>query len=70
MALVERLSPDTDPVVAERQAASILGVSPDTLRRQVAKGEGPRRLKLSARRVGYRMSDLAEWLRSREMVAG
>ena len=70
MALVERVSPNSDHVVPERQAASILGVSADTLRRQVAKGEGPCRLRLSARRVGYRMSDIENWLKSREMVAG
>ena len=70
MVQVERVSSTQDYVVAEREVASLLGVSPDTLRRQVAKGEGPRRLKLSARRVGYRMSDIEAWLRSREMLAG
>ena len=59
-----------DHVVAESATAEIIGVSKATLRRMVERGEGPRRLKLSARRVGYRMSDLAEWLNSRGEIAG
>ena len=68
MALVERAQ--MDHVVAESATAEIIGVSKATLRRMVERGEGPRRLKLSARRVGYRMSDLAGWLNSRGEIAG
>ena len=70
MAFVERVSVAHNHVVPRKQAASICGVSTDTLDRLSDKGEGPRRLKLSARRVGYLMSDIEDWLRSREMVAG
>lgn len=68
MVFVERAQ--VDCVVSEKSAAEIVGLSPWTLRRQAEKGEGPRRLKLSARRVGYRMSDIEAWLKSRELVAG
>ena len=70
MALVERTHPSLDHVIAESATAVIIGVSTATLRRMVERGEGPRRLKLSTRRVGYRLSDLEDWLRSRGMVAG
>jgi predicted DNA-binding transcriptional regulator AlpA len=51
-----------DYVVSEREAAEILGVSPDTLRRIVKRGKGPARVKISARRVGYRLSALNDFL--------
>jgi predicted DNA-binding transcriptional regulator AlpA len=54
-----------DCVVTEARAAEILGFSVDTLRRIRARGEGPRRLQLSARRVGYRLRDLQAWLDQR-----
>src|ERR1700730_761039 len=51
-----------DYVVSEREAAEIIGVSPDTLRRMVKRGEGPDRIKISARRIGYRLSALNDFL--------
>ena len=59
-----------DYVVSKKEAAQITNVSIFTLDRLAAKSDGPCRLKLSPRRVGYRMSDLQAWLRSREMIAG
>ena len=47
-----------DRIVSEKEASEIRGVSPDTLRRAAARGEGPKRIKLSPRRVGYRLSEL------------
>lgn len=54
-----------DRVVSEVDAAHYLGCSPDTLRRMHNRGEGPRRLKISPRRVGYRLSDINTWLDAR-----
>jgi predicted DNA-binding transcriptional regulator AlpA len=45
-------------VISEDEAARILGVSPDTLRRNAERGNKPERLRLSARRVGYRLSEV------------
>jgi predicted DNA-binding transcriptional regulator AlpA len=58
---------DDDPlrVVSEREAAKILNLSVDTLRRRVRDGSGPARIVLSERRVGYRRSALAAWLDQR-----
>jgi predicted DNA-binding transcriptional regulator AlpA len=54
----EKNSTVPDRIVSEKTAAEIRGVSPDTLRRQAARGEGPQRIRLSPRRVGYRMSEI------------
>ena len=52
------LLPNIDRVVSEKQAADILGYSPDTLRREFRAGRGPARVRLSGRRIGYRLSVL------------
>jgi prophage regulatory protein len=52
-------------VVSETAAAEFLGLSVDTLRRVCMRGEGPPRLRLSPRRVGYRLRDLDAWLNER-----
>ena len=52
-------------VIDEHEAADLLGLSVDTLRRRVRDGTGPIRINLSARRVGYRLGDLQAWLDQR-----
>lgn len=47
-----------DRLVSEKVAAEILNISPDTLRRINHRGEGPRRRKISPRRVGYKLSEV------------
>jgi predicted DNA-binding transcriptional regulator AlpA len=61
----ENTAPGADCVVTEAKAAEILGFSVDTLRRIRVRGEGPPRLQLSPRRVGYRLRDLQAWLDQR-----
>jgi len=56
--IVRLRDPYLDRVVGEGQAAEILGYSKDTLRREVRAGRGPARVRLSERRVGYRLSTL------------
>jgi predicted DNA-binding transcriptional regulator AlpA len=57
---------DAHRVISQAAAAHLLGVSIDTLARMSARGEGPKRLKLSPRRVGYRLADCLGWLKSCE----
>ncbi len=57
--------PAANRVVSEAVAAEFVGLSVDTLRRTCQRGEGPPRLKLSPRRVGYRLRDLETWLNAR-----
>jgi predicted DNA-binding transcriptional regulator AlpA len=47
-----------DCLINERVAAKILGISCDTLRRLGQRDEGPRRRKISPRRVGYKLSEV------------
>jgi predicted DNA-binding transcriptional regulator AlpA len=51
-----------DRVVSEAQAAEILGFSKDTLRREFRAGRAPPRIRLSGRRIGYRLSAIYAFL--------
>jgi predicted DNA-binding transcriptional regulator AlpA len=51
-----------DRVVSEQAAATILGYSKDTLRREFAAGRAPPRVRLSGRRIGYRLSAIYQFL--------
>jgi predicted DNA-binding transcriptional regulator AlpA len=53
-------------VVTKAQLCEITSLSDDTLDRMHKRGEGPPRVQLSARRVGYRMSEIRKWLRAQE----
>lgn len=58
-----------DTVVSESETAVRTNVSPSTLRRLNARGEGPPRLQLSHRRVGYLLSDVKKWLELKARLA-
>jgi predicted DNA-binding transcriptional regulator AlpA len=47
--------------LGEREAAELLGVSPNTLKHWRWVGKGPRYVKL-VHRVAYRPGDLREWI--------
>jgi len=47
-----------DRLINEKITAEILGISCDTLRRLGQRGEGPKRRKISPRRVGYKFSEV------------
>ena len=52
-------------VVTRDEAARTLGISTLRLDRLHVEGDGPPRIRLSARRVGYRASDLQAWIAAR-----
>ncbi len=56
-----------NPILTVEQAASYVGLSASTLNKARCLGgrATPKFLKLTARRVGYRKSDLDVWLTSR-----
>jgi predicted DNA-binding transcriptional regulator AlpA len=57
-------------VVDESTAIEIVGVSSRTWDRMRARGDLPPKTRLSANRIGYRLTDLKEWLdRRRETAA-
>jgi hypothetical protein len=74
-ALVRDVVPDAaafelDRVVSEAKAAEILGYSKDTLRREFHAGRAPARVRLSAKRIGYRLSMLYAFLEARTEQPG
>jgi predicted DNA-binding transcriptional regulator AlpA len=56
--LTQLFNGSRDPLIKEKIAAELLDISPDTLRRLGRRGEGPRRRKISPRRVGYKLSEV------------
>lgn len=55
-----------DPVINHAAAAQWLGIGERTLHRLCARHDGPPRVRLSRRRIGYRPSALREWAAQRE----
>jgi predicted DNA-binding transcriptional regulator AlpA len=64
------LPDDLDRVVSENVAASIIGYSKDTLRREFKRGRAPARVRLSGRRIGYRLSAIYRFLERNTEPAG
>jgi predicted DNA-binding transcriptional regulator AlpA len=56
---------DQDRVLTLFEFATLAGISLVTLRRLIARGEGPTVTKLSTRRLGIRMRHAGEWLDAR-----
>ena len=55
-------------VRSPKEAAERLGISISTLRRLEQRGEGPRRIKISDRRIGYPDSALADFIAARSVA--
>jgi predicted DNA-binding transcriptional regulator AlpA len=60
------LHADQDYLLPERDAAKWLSVGISTLQRWRAEGYGPAYVRISARRIGYRNSEIKRWVASRE----
>ena len=58
----------TNELLSQRQVALRLGVSARTIEGWRARGVGPPFLRLSARAVRYRSSDLEQWLDQRRVA--
>jgi predicted DNA-binding transcriptional regulator AlpA len=56
-----------DRIISETEAAGLNGVSRDTFRRRTDRGEGPPKIRMSPRRVGYRLRDVLDDIKQREM---
>jgi predicted DNA-binding transcriptional regulator AlpA len=59
-----------DRLISETEAASMYGVSRDTLRRRIERGEGPPKIRMSPRRVGYRLRDVLADIKRCEIQPG
>jgi prophage regulatory protein len=58
-----------DRIVKRSEIQELTGLSLATVRRLEAVGEFPRRRLLAARAVGWRQSEIVQWLKTRERVA-
>jgi len=58
-----------DRIISETEAAGLNGVSRDTFRRRIDRGDGPPKIRMSPRRVGYRLRDVLDDIKQREMRA-
>ena len=59
-------SPAPSPLLlTETEAANILGFSIRTLQKWRSQGGGPRFVRVSARAIRYRRTDLDQWIESR-----
>jgi predicted DNA-binding transcriptional regulator AlpA len=56
-------------VISPDEYCNLTGESRATIDRKHKRGEGPRRIRLSPRRVGYLMSEVIEHLKSSRIVA-
>jgi predicted DNA-binding transcriptional regulator AlpA len=56
--LIDQIDMLRNRLITEAEACALYGYSHDTLRRRAARGEGPPRIKVSPRRVGYRLRDV------------
>ena len=61
--------PAPDVVLTTSEAAHLMRVSTRTLERLAETGEGPPRVQLTGRRVGYWRSDVMAWLKARTSSA-
>jgi predicted DNA-binding transcriptional regulator AlpA len=58
------ISPD-DRIITQEQAAEVCDLHQATLKRLRAAGKGPPVIRLSEKRIGYRVRDLRAWLDAR-----
>jgi predicted DNA-binding transcriptional regulator AlpA len=61
----EHLNADELRVLSLREAAALNGISWMTLKRLIARGDGPRILQISPKRIGIRVIDNARWQAAR-----
>ena len=59
-----------DAILRVGTVAERIGLARPTIYRMVKDGEFPRPIKITTRAVGWRESDLATWIASREPTAG
>jgi predicted DNA-binding transcriptional regulator AlpA len=65
---LDRIVQEQDRIVRERERRAITGIGRSTAYPLERSGEFPRRVKLPGGRVGWRLSELQEWVRSRPTV--
>jgi len=59
-----------DKVLSRKQLVELLGCSLNSVKRMADAGSGPPVLRLSPRRVGYRVRDVISWLEESKRACG
>ena len=59
---------EVDRIARERERRTITGVAPTQWREMEEKGEAPRRRLIGARAVGWKLSELMQWVDERPPV--
>ena len=59
---------DNDQLLSQVEAAELLGISPSTMNGWRVQGRGPAFVRLTARCVRYRISDLERWVDAQRVV--
>jgi predicted DNA-binding transcriptional regulator AlpA len=70
MNILENLPPDLarHRVLNASQSAALIGLSLPQFRREYRKGEVPQPIRLSTRRLGWRVGDIIDWLAAKQAV--
>jgi prophage regulatory protein len=58
----------TDRIVRAKEARTLVGISRTTIHELEKRGNFPRRVELTGGRVGWRLSELQQWIESRRPV--
>ncbi len=61
MAKKEQVTIEDARLLTREQAADLIGITPDCLKRWTAKRKGPRAVRWSAREIRYPLRDLLHW---------
>lgn len=59
----------TDKILSRTEVVKVAGFSARTLYNEIARGNFPRQVQISTRRVGWRESDIQSWLDKRGAAA-
>lgn len=61
-------SPLSDPIYSESETAEFLSLKPCTLRKWRPLKKGPPHVRIGARRIGYRASEVLSWIDSQQQA--
>ena len=56
-------------ILREKELVAELSISRSSIRRMIERGEFPEPISLGGRKIGWRRSDIEEWVATRENVA-
>jgi len=61
---------ETDRILRRKEVEAMIGLSRSTIYDSMSRGQFPRPLRIGRKAVGWRHSDISEWLNRRERSFG